>query len=399
MVADVHPDQRTAAGAVDAAFTPDLATDRIVLRLGPNAPNMAAGGAHLDAGPVTIDGRPAPTTQPDPTTLVVAAPLAAGRTVAVHVPWPLRIAGAVEERVAAAGGAVRLGSFVPLIAWEPGVGWATDPATTAKGEAAMTPAADFDLDLTVPPGFDVLATGVQDRPGHWSAPAVPDLGVSVGHFVEATAVARRNLPNPVTVTVAVQAGLSEDPHTRLAKIVSSLEHYSARFGPYPWPSYSVAVTPALTGGIEFPMHVMAGPGSEGRSTSHEVGHQWFYGLVENDQGRDPWLDEGLASWAETIQEGTLESFVSRSVPVDGRGQLGRPMTYWSAHPSSYYTSVYVQAVQALAALGPVDLVDCTLAAYVNAHAFRVARPADLISALTAVFPKAPATLARFGASP
>src|SRR4051794_25916990 len=45
VVADVQPEARTAAGTVDAAFTPDLATDRIVLRLWPNAPNMAAGGA------------------------------------------------------------------------------------------------------------------------------------------------------------------------------------------------------------------------------------------------------------------------------------------------------------------------------------------------------------------
>ena len=125
--------------------------------------------------------------------------------------------------------------------------------------------------------------------------------------------------------------------------------------------------------------------------------QWFYGQVENDQGRDPWLDEGLASWAEAGLEGTLPSFVSRSIPSGGKGQVGQPMTYWSARSSIYYTSVYVQGVQALAALGPPALVDCTLAAYVNAHAYRVARPADLISALRAVFPNAPAVLARFGA--
>jgi hypothetical protein len=197
--------------------------------------------------------------------------------------------------------------------------------------------------------------------------------------------------------VAVQDGVSEDPHVRLPTIVKAIEQYSHRFGPYPWPSYSVAVTPSLQGGIEYPMHVMAGPGSTGRSTPHEVGHQWFYGLVENDQARDPWLDEGLASWAEVGYTGALPSFVARPIPAGGKGQVGQPMTYWSQRSSIYYTSVYVQGVQALAALGSPALIDCTLAAYVNAHAYRVARNADLISTLSNTFPNAPVVLARFGA--
>ena len=65
-------------------------------------------------------------------------------------------------------------------------------------------------------------------------------------------------------------------------------------------TFTLAITPQLGGGIEYPGHVMQGQNTLG-VTSHEVGHQWFYGLVGNDQGRDPWLDEGLATWAEDIR--------------------------------------------------------------------------------------------------
>jgi hypothetical protein len=35
-------------------------------------------------------------------------------------------------------------------------------------------------------------------------------------------------------------------------------------------------------------------------TIHELGHQWFYGLVASDERRWPFLDEGLTSYAESI---------------------------------------------------------------------------------------------------
>lgn len=397
LTVDVEPDQNKVTGTVDVHFTPDLATDRLVLRLWPNGTALAAAGAHLEPGPVTVDRMAASSTRPDPTTLVVATAVAAGQTVDIALPWELTLAYPNQGRISRSGDSVRLGSFFPILAWEPGVGWATEGPTVAEGETATTPAADFVMQVTVPPGYDVLATGTPDGHGTWTAPAVPDVALTVGHFTEATATV--DVPQPVQVTVGVQVGVNESPQPYLAKIVKVLEQYSRRFGPYPWPAYTVAITPSLRGGIEFPMHVMQGAGTIGRSTSHEIGHQWFYGLVEDDQARDPWLDEALATWAEAGFEGTLGAFEARPIPSDVAGRAGQPMSFWDAHAVNYYVGVYVQGAQALAALGPPNLVDCTLAAYVNAHAFRVARPADLIGALTAVFPNAPAVLARYGLHP
>ncbi|MDQ1396005.1 MAG: hypothetical protein QOG64_1264, partial [Acidimicrobiaceae bacterium] len=397
LTADIRPAENTVTGSVDVQFTPDLVTDRLVLRLWPNGPVLAAAGAHLEPGPVTVDGQPAPSSRPNPTTLVVAASVAAGQTVDVALPWTLTLARPNEGRISRSGDSVRLGSFFPILAWEPGVGWATEPPTVAEGETATTAAADFTMAVTVPPGFDVLATGTTDGQGTWSAPAVPDVALTVGHFTEVTATIA--VPQPVQVTVGVEAGVAESPQPYLAKVTKVLEQYSRRFGPYPWPAYTVAISPTLHGGIEYPMHVMQGPGSIGRSTSHEVGHQWFYGLVEDDQARDPRLDEALATWAEAGFEGTLAAFVSRPIPADAVAQAGRPMTFWDGHAANYYAGVYVQGAKALAALGPPDLVDCALAAYVDAHAYRVARPADLIGALRAVFPDAAPVLARYGLHP
>ncbi|MEY2467963.1 MAG: hypothetical protein QOF21_661, partial [Actinomycetota bacterium] len=202
----------------------------------------------------------------------------------------------------------------------------------------------------------------------------------------------------VPVIVGVEKSLGESASAYLIHAAASIRELVRRYGAYPWPAYTLAITPNLKGGIEYPGHVMQGPNTNSRTTPHEVAHQWFYGLVGNNQGRDPWLDEGLASWAEAQLDHTYASFQAKSVPAAGKGHLGEPMTYWDPRHGSYYRSVYVQGVHALGALGvSIAAVDCALARYVAANAYRVATPARLADALTTVAPGARDVLARFGA--
>ena len=396
----VRADVRPAAGEVDGEvrvrFTPDLDTDRLVFRLWPNGPRASAGGARLDVGSVTIGGRAVATTAPDVTTLVIHPDggVPAGTAVEVTVPWQLRVPGPVQDRISRNGDALRLGSFFPILAWEPGMGWATEPAVAGFAEASTAQTADFDLTVTVPAGYGVLASGVSDRPGHWTATAMRDVALSVGRFEVATATARA--PEPVAVSVGVHAGVEESPEVYLERVVASLEDFARRFGAYPWPTFTLALTPALDGGIEYPGHVMQGPGTLERTTSHEVAHQWFYALVGNNQGRDPWLDEGLATWAEFRFEGGLETLGGLPLPPDARGRVAEPMTYWNSHRASYYEGVYLQGAQAVGGLGDPELVDCALRVYVAVNAHRIARPPDLVRAAAAVFPGAAETLAGRG---
>lgn len=393
---DVRPADNVVEGEVRVRFTPDLPTDMLVFRLWPNGPRLAPAGARLDVGGVSVGGRPVDARIDEATTLVArpGGTLAAGAPLDIVVPWRLTLPSSVGDRISRSGDSIRLGSFFPILAWQPGVGWAVDPPTAAFAESSTVASADFTATITVPPGLDVLATGAPDGAGRWTASAVPDFALSVGRFTTASATV--NAPQPVQVTVGVQAGIGDSPEAYLRQISTALVDLSRRYGPYPWPSYSLSITPNLGGGIEYPMHVLQGPGTTTRTTPHEVAHMWFYGLVTNNQGRDPWLDEGLATFAEARVENTLASFRARSIPAAGQGRAGEPMTFWESRRSAYYRSVYVQGAQALAALGDADLVDCVLRLYVARTAHRVARPADLITAATAVFPDAEATLARYG---
>ena len=238
-----------------------------------------------------------------------------------------------------------------------------------------------------------MASGSTMADGTYLAQAARDIAVAVGRFTVVSTTTRA--PNPVVVTVAVHDHV-DDADRYLGQIVADMADLSARFGPYPWPSYTVSITPDLSGGIEFPMHVLQGPGTNDRTTPHELAHMWFYGLVGNNQAAHPYLDEGLATYAEGRTLGTLGSMASKSIPSDGRGHAGEPMTYWEHRSKSYYRSVYVQTAVALARLGDLDRVDCALARYVDENAYRLATPDDLARALDEVFTDWRPTLAAAG---
>jgi len=388
-------------GAETVSFTPDLPTGRLLFRLWPNGPIERRVGASLVVqGPVTSGGRALQTAVPNPTTLVVTPqqPLAAGRAITVSLRWRLRVPVAPRglDRLASRGPELRLASFFPILAWQPGVGWATDPPTRLLAEASTSPTADFDVRVRVPQGEQALATGAAAGPGHWTARAVRDFALAVDRFREATAVA--HAPGPVRVTAGVGPGVSVSPAAVAARAVRYLEQYDRRFGPYPWPTLAVPITRDLrVSGIEYPNLVFEGPGVL-QVLSHEIGHQWFYSLVGNDQARDPWLDEGLATYVQDTAD-HLQGFFGRlRIPPDAAGHVGAPMTYWDGLPYvDYQAGVYLQGERAVAGLGPQARVDCALRLYVAANAYRIATQPDLARALARIFPDAPGELRRLGA--
>jgi hypothetical protein len=392
----VEPGRGRVKGHLRVAFSPDLETDRMIFRLWPNGPRQSDEGIELEVGAAVVDGEPAPSRRTNPTTLQVMLPrpLGAGDSVTTTLPWTLRLPGPVHDRISHDGNSVRLGSFFPLLAWSPGQGWLRDPPTRSLAETSASPVADFDVRVRVPTGLEVLATGQQigDR---WQAKSVRDFALAVGRFESVTGVA--HAPERVEVTVGVDAALDEPAVTYRSDVIRALEALSALYGPYPWPTFKLALTPNLEStGIEYPTFVMQGADTSGLVTTHEVAHMWFYSLVGSNPAREPWLDEGLTTYAQARVDGRVEDFAAAEIPPPARNHLGEGMSFWDRHQEEYFYGVYLQGVKALAALGPLGVTDCALKEYVAARAFAIADSEDLVRALEERIPRAGRVLGRFG---
>ncbi len=397
---NVRPDGDVVSGRLSVVFIPDLRTDRLVFRLWPNGPRQAREGASLEVGGVRIDGRAAPSSRTDPTTLEVPIDdgLDPGDAVRAAMSWRLDLPGPVFDRISSDGDSIRLGSFFPLLAWNPGEGWMTDPPTRSLAETSASPTADFDVSVTVPEELEVIATGSPEGGDIWRARAVRDFAMTVGRFETAQGTALA--PDPVEVTVAVDEDVDESPDSYRDEVVRALGELSDSYGPYPWPTFNLVITPHLAhAGIEYPTFVMQGAETTGLVTDHEVAHQWFFSLVGSNPARAPWLDEGLTSYAQARIDDQISFFADQEIPEPVAGRLGAGMEFWDEHQADYFLGVYAQGVAALAALGDGEVVDCGLRRYVAANAYGIADEADLLRALRSSLPGAAATLADFGVTP
>jgi hypothetical protein len=392
----VDPAGRRVTGTVDVHFTATAPTDRLVFRLWGNAPRpgRAGGRVDIDGSSVTVDGRArdgryeaagAAPGRPGTAFVVPLDPgLAAGGAADAHLSFTLTLPGPINDRITEIGSNIRLGSAIPVLSWVRGDGWQLSPAVDAFAEAAASEVADWDVRVTVPAGFTVLASGDEPEPNHFMASAIRDFGMTVGRLRTASATAQAGA---TTVVAGVGEGAGDDPALIARRAAKAVDALASHFGAYPYARLTVGVTPQLTGGIEFPQHVHLGAGVAASHLVHEIAHQWFYGLAGNDQWRDPWLDESLATYAEARVDGTLAALRAKVIPPDGRGRVGESMAYWNDHRPAYFRSVYVQGAQAMAALadrvGGYGVLDCALRRYVHDRAGTVSRPADFLAALAA----------------
>lgn len=89
----------------------------------------------------------------------------------------------------------------------------------------------------------------------------------------------------------------------LSYTTRAVQYYSDKVGPYPYPQVT-AVDGALAagGGMEYPMITVIGetasPMELDRVITHEVGHNWFYGILAFNERDHAWLDEGINSYYE-----------------------------------------------------------------------------------------------------
>ncbi|MDZ4258336.1 MAG: M1 family metallopeptidase, partial [Gemmatimonadales bacterium] len=84
----------------------------------------------------------------------------------------------------------------------------------------------------------------------------------------------------------------------------SIQEYSERWFPYPWPQISAVEGPIT--GMEYPMIAMEGQGRDVQDlynvVTHEIGHMWFPMIVASNERTRMWQDEGFNTFINTFSE-------------------------------------------------------------------------------------------------
>ena len=115
----------------------------------------------------------------------------------------------------------------------------------------------------------------------------------------------------------------------------ALSRMEALVGPYPYKVYRLAQT-AGGYGMESPglTWIPTGASNVGYLVTHETGHQWFYGIVGNDQANEPFTDEAATDFLARYVLGTRRSSRCSTARLD--------LSIYRYSSTCYYEVVYIQ---------------------------------------------------------
>nr|WP_246325939.1 M1 family aminopeptidase [Actinomycetospora corticicola] len=347
----------------------------------------------MDGTAVTprIDAAGAPAGAPGTlVTLPLPSCVPAGRTVTADLGFTLTLGPDADDRLGTSRGIAWFGSAFPLLAWVRGQGWARTPAAAVPGENAVSEEfALRSLEVTAPSGLAVSGVGRALDPvpaggrttHHFTADAVRDVAVAVGPYE----VTERDVAG-TRLHLLLPPGTRTGPGRWVAELDTAIGRLEPLLGPFPYPDLWVALAPGQSSGIEYPGALQFGdtrPDDLAGLATHELAHQWFYGLVGNDQGLHPWMDEAFATWAEAVATGRPDEYSLDAVPDRLDGRLGDPMSAWGDRFGRYEAGVYTQGaatlLEARRRVG-APAFDDAVRRYLAVNAHRVATPADVAAA-------------------
>ncbi|QFZ73515.1 M1 family peptidase [Streptomyces fagopyri] len=273
----------------------------------------------------------------------LASPLAQGQSATIGFDLTITVPSGAD-RFGADGAFVNIGNALPVLAVKDAAGWHLDPYTN-NGESFYSLAADFKVTLDHPTSLLVPATGTSvDTAGSSgrtvttaTASKVRDFAWAAGPFSKISGTS----PAGTAINIYSVSGISSsDSQSMLATAKSAVDAHAARFGAYPYGELDAVIDNNYWfGGMEYPGFVLDLVSTT--ALTHEIGHQWFYGIVGDDEYNSPWLDEAFTDYATDLAQNKTGTSCWNSVSwASSAEKITNSMAYWDAHSSRYSTVVY-----------------------------------------------------------
>lgn len=216
-----------------------------------------------------------------------------------------------NSRISYDAHSVWLGNWLPIKAVYDDSGWNLDPYYPI-GDPFYSDVANYDLEISVPKGYQVASSGIEheQRVEHKNDESIYRVAVrNVRDFAlvvmdDTYEVMEGNVGDTRVRTWYRSTDLNRAVKKLHELGLKSLDYYSKTYGEYLYTEYDLVRTGGFFGGMEYPGLVfLQGSYFEKDSTygqivvAHETAHQWWYGIVGNDEVEEPWLDESLTEYS------------------------------------------------------------------------------------------------------
>jgi hypothetical protein len=300
------------------------------------------------------------------------APLGPGQAVELDAQWTSKL----PRVFARTGYGGRDDTFFMVGQWYPKMAvyhqgrWDTEP-WHANAEF-FHDFGDYDVSITVPEAYVVAGAGVPagETAGADGTKTLRFVAESITDFAFAASPdfqTRSARAGDVDVVLYYLPEHAAAVPEYMQTAVGSLQAFSSWYGAYPHPRLTVVDVPddaGGAGGMEYPTLVTGGTlgspigsGMVAVVTSHEIAHQWWPMQTATNEGREPWLDEGITQYTGSrymVEAGQRIGFGAASISALtlDRSQYAVAPDHPSTLPAWGYSGVaYGSAVYSKPALG------------------------------------------------
>ena len=243
---------------------------------------------------------------------------------ALHISLDLEIqVPKISHRTGSNDKALWLGNWIPTLGIYQDNQWIVSSYLPA-GDPFFTQAADYRLMITTPLAYTVVGSGTEkveildDRKiTTIEGNNIRDVALAVSrHYKEFI----HRTKDGIALKLYSYSLDQKTADAYLKELEKNIDYYGRRIGPYPYEDFDVVETEFMTGGMEYPCMIMISSQNlqdfaKGSATIlHETGHQWFYGILGNNQLQDPWFDEGLTTFLQKgyeLQADELDAFYKK----------------------------------------------------------------------------------------
>ncbi len=226
------------------------------------------------------------------------------------------------DRFGAAGGIYNITNFYPILAEYVNGSWSHERYFNT-GECFYSEISDYHVTIEAPEGSVFASTGEEISSvteGGWEtvkfeAPFVRDFVFSASEFFEKKTEDIEGVK--VNVFYSKDKPAQQDMTDVTDKCFdvagTSLKAFGEAFGRYPYGELDIVLSPLKAGGMEYPnlviitnevcheyISVFEPYDQLENCLCHEIGHQWFMGIVGSNSGAEPWLDESVTSYTELV---------------------------------------------------------------------------------------------------
>lgn len=232
-------------------------------------------------------------------------PIAPGTSIDIGIDFELKLPNSVG-RMGYGENTVNIANWYPILSVFDGNGWNLDPYYPI-GDPFYSDVAEYEITMTIPEKYELATTGNilkisnKDNKKIYSISAsnVRDFAMVLS---EDFTINRGNVDGTEVISYTID-GLKDKEALKYG--MDSLEIFNRLFGKYPYEQLSIVASDFFIGGMEYPNLVMIGQSLYERKENflleyviaHEVAHQWWYGIVGNNQITEPWLDEALTEYS------------------------------------------------------------------------------------------------------